>query len=108
MSKTVLFMDLGGVGGPALIMLAQRPPDDPDLKDRRSETLRYDNTTIAASAVKNILALLSDETTFTQAPAAGKLISELIRPGRYETLDASEFSLKRFKKGGAAIPEKMN
>ena len=43
-----------------------------------------------------------------QAPATGKLISELIRLGRYETLDASDFSLERFEKGGVKIPEKMN
>jgi glycine/D-amino acid oxidase-like deaminating enzyme len=43
-----------------------------------------------------------------QAPAAGKLISEHIRLGHYQTLDASEFSMERFEKGGAAIPEKMN
>ena len=43
-----------------------------------------------------------------QAPATGKLISELIRLGRYQTLDAGEFSVERFERGGAAIPEKMN
>ena len=43
-----------------------------------------------------------------QAPATGKLISELIRLGRYETLDAGEFSLQRFKEGGSTISEKMH
>jgi glycine/D-amino acid oxidase-like deaminating enzyme len=33
------------------------------------------------------------------APAAGKLISELIRLGRYETLDASAYGLERFATG---------
>ena len=34
-----------------------------------------------------------------QAPAAGKLISELIRLGRFDTVDVAEFSIKRFASG---------
>jgi glycine/D-amino acid oxidase-like deaminating enzyme len=44
-----------------------------------------------------------------QCPATGKLISELIRLGRYETVDVREFSLDRFKDGkSSVIPEKMH
>jgi FAD-dependent oxidoreductase domain-containing protein 1 len=43
-----------------------------------------------------------------QAPTTGKLISELIRLGRYETLDATEFSIDRFEKGKSIISEKMH
>jgi glycine/D-amino acid oxidase-like deaminating enzyme len=38
-----------------------------------------------------------------QAPAAGKLISELIRLGRYETIDISDYSIERFTSGGKSI-----
>ena len=43
-----------------------------------------------------------------QAPATGKLISELISLGRYETLDANEFSLGRFKKKKSIVSEHMH
>lgn len=43
-----------------------------------------------------------------QAPATGKLISELIRLGRYETLNASEFSLDRFEKRKSIVAERMH
>jgi len=43
-----------------------------------------------------------------QAPATGKLISELIRLGRYETLNANEFSLDRFEKRKSIVPEHMH
>jgi len=33
---------------------------------------------------------------FQQAPAAGKCVSELIRLGKYETIDLTPFSIKRF------------
>ncbi len=44
-----------------------------------------------------------------QAPAAGKLISELIRLGRFDTIDVAEFSIKRFASGhSCAISEKSH
>jgi glycine/D-amino acid oxidase-like deaminating enzyme len=44
-----------------------------------------------------------------QAPAAGKLISELIHLGRFDTLDVAEFSIKRFASGqSCAISEKSH
>ena len=33
---------------------------------------------------------------FQQAPAAGKALSELIRLGKYETIDLTPFSITRF------------
>lgn len=38
-----------------------------------------------------------------QAPAAGKLISELIRLGKFETIDASDFSIGRFSSSKKSI-----
>lgn len=43
-----------------------------------------------------------------EAPAIGKLISELIRLGRYETVDAGDFSLDRFEKRKPIIREKSH
>jgi glycine/D-amino acid oxidase-like deaminating enzyme len=44
-----------------------------------------------------------------QAPAAGKLISELIRLGRLDTMDVTEFSIKRFASGqSGTISEKAH
>jgi FAD-dependent oxidoreductase domain-containing protein 1 len=33
------------------------------------------------------------------APASGKVLSEVIRLGRYETLDATPYQLERFASG---------
>ena len=38
-----------------------------------------------------------------QAPAAGKLISELIQFGQYETIDAADFSIERFSSNEKSI-----
>jgi glycine/D-amino acid oxidase-like deaminating enzyme len=44
-----------------------------------------------------------------QAPAAGKLISELIRLGSFDAIDVTEFSIKRFAPGqSGTIPEKAH
>ena len=44
-----------------------------------------------------------------QAPAAGKLISELIRLERFDTIDVAEFSIKRFASGQSrTIAEKAH
>jgi len=44
---------------------------------------------------------------FQQAPAVGKALSELIRLGRYETVDVSPLSFERIQKGEKVLEEEV-
>lgn len=44
---------------------------------------------------------------FQQAPAAGKGLSELIRRGRYETIDLTPFSMERFAKNELLLEKEV-
>jgi glycine/D-amino acid oxidase-like deaminating enzyme len=44
---------------------------------------------------------------FQQAPAVGKAMSELIRLGRYETIDASPLNFERVLTGKLVIEEEV-
>jgi glycine/D-amino acid oxidase-like deaminating enzyme len=44
---------------------------------------------------------------FQQAPAVGKAISELIRLGRYETIDVSPLHYERVRTGEWVIEEEV-
>jgi glycine/D-amino acid oxidase-like deaminating enzyme len=87
-------------------ILAERAPNFEQLKLESGWTGLYDFNTIDQNAIISghsqmdgyyIIAGFSGH-GFQQAPAAGKGLSELIRLGKFETIDMSPLSIERFVK----------